>query len=139
MAKWEWDKRLETGIEEIDDQHLELFRRIDRLELAIYDGKGTAELLYLVKYLEDYVLEHFKLEEQLMLEADYPDLLNHRNQHNEFKAACKECFTNCKERGADTYFAIEVDKKMREWWKNHIMKFDLDYVPYLKGQKPDKL
>ena len=139
MTKWEWNKRLETGIEDIDDQHMELFRRIDKLELAMYSGMGTSELLYLIKYLESYIIEHFDLEEKLMFEADYPDLSNHRKQHNEFRITCREFFASCREKGADKYLAIEVDKQMRKWWENHILKLDLDYIPYLKGNKPDKL
>jgi hemerythrin len=72
MPKWEWDKRLETGIDEIDDQHRELFNRIDKLELAMYSGKGAAELKQLVEFLLSYVDEHFGSEERVMLDAGYP-------------------------------------------------------------------
>lgn len=139
MTKWEWDKRLETGIEEIDDQHMELFRRIDKLELALYSGMGTSECLHLIKYLEDYVNEHFALEEKLMYDAHYPLLTAHHQQHLEFKNTCKDIFISCRDQGTDTYLAIDVDKRMRKWWENHIMKLDLDYVPYLKNIIPDRL
>ena len=38
MEKWQWDPQLETGIDEIDDQHKRLLDRIDNLEIAIYKG-----------------------------------------------------------------------------------------------------
>ncbi len=139
MIKWEWNKRLETGIDDIDEQHKELFRRIDKLELALYSGMANSECLHLIKYLEDYVNEHFALEEKLMYDAHYPVLSAHRKQHLEFTNRCKEMFISCKDHGTDTYLAIDVDKQMRKWWENHIMKLDLDYVPYLKSEHPDRL
>jgi hemerythrin len=100
---------------------------------------GTSELLYLCEYLESYVIEHFDLEEKLMYDAHYPHLSDHRQQHSEFRTTCKELSTSCRDRGADKYLAIDIDKKMRKWWENHILKLDLDYVPYIKNVSPDKL
>lgn len=139
MAKWQWDKRLETGIELIDYQHKELFRRIDKLELAMYSGESSMELIYLIKYLESYVTEHFEAEEKLMLEVDYPDLFNHRKEHNEFRILAQEIMSSCQDKGADTYLAINVDKQMRRWWENHILKQDMEYVSFIKTELPDKL
>ncbi len=139
MTKWQWDSRLETGIELIDDQHKELFRRIDRLEVAMYSGTGSAELTYLVEYLVDYVVDHFAAEEKLLGEMNYPDLPKHIRQHEEFRLIVNEIVSSCRDKGADRYLAIEVDKKMRSWWENHILKLDMDYVPYFRNRKPDKL
>jgi hemerythrin len=130
MPKWEWDKRLETGIEEIDDQHRELFNRIDKLELAMYSGKGAAELKQLVQFLISYVDEHFEAEERVMLDAVYPGFAKHVHQHNEFRIFFDELMNSCRDRGADSYLAIDVDKKLRSWWENHILKMDMDFVPY---------
>ncbi|HPJ36009.1 MAG TPA: hemerythrin family protein [Spirochaetota bacterium] len=135
MIKWEWNKRLETGIEEIDEQHHELFNKIDKLELAIYSGKSSHELKILVDYLESYVNEHFDSEEKVMLNAGYPGFAKHSRQHNEFRAYFAELIGSCRERGPDYYLAIEVDKKLREWWENHILKMDMDFVPYVKRLK----
>ncbi len=134
MPEWKWYKELETGIDEIDDQHMELFRRIDKLELALYSGMGTAELNSLIQYLESYISEHFETEEDLIYRISYPGQLfqKHHQQHNEFRSLFKDIFSDFQERGADKYLAIEVDKKMRQWWENHILKLDMDYVKYYK-------
>jgi hemerythrin len=47
-----WDKRLETGIAEIDGQHKEIFKRIDRLGLAILNGEEKAALIHVIEFLE---------------------------------------------------------------------------------------
>ena len=129
---WQWDNGLETGIEKIDEQHKELFRRIDQLELAIYKGAAKSELKQLVEYLDSYIIEHFKTEEKLLLNSDYPAFPQHVAQHNLFRTLCNNILNEYKQKGGDNYLAIDVDKQMRKWWENHIMKMDLAYVPYIK-------
>jgi hemerythrin len=131
---WEWTSSLETGIEEIDEQHKELFNRIDKLELAIYKGRAAIELESLMKYLESYIIEHFEMEEQLMLDHIYPDFAAHARQHNEFRNIFTGILESCRNRGADSYLAIDVDKQMRKWWENHILKMDMAYIPFLKNR-----
>ena len=66
MKPFNWEDSFDTGISIIDTQHQELFRRIDHLTLALYDGEGKVELKDLLSYLDSYVNEHFKTEESLM-------------------------------------------------------------------------
>jgi hemerythrin len=129
---WEWTSSLETGIEQIDEQHKELFNRIDKLELAIYKGRAAIELESLMKYLESYIIEHFEMEEQLMLDNIYPNFAAHSRQHNEFRNILTGIMDSCRNRGADSYLAIDVDKQMRKWWENHILKIDMAYIPFVK-------
>jgi len=130
--EWQWDSRLETGIKQIDEQHKELFKRIDQLELAVYKGKAAAELIKLLEYLESYITKHFEMEEKLMLENFYPDYALHVRQHQQFRSIWTEVLNKFKNRGGDSYLAIDVDKQMRKWWENHILKMDMAYIPYLK-------
>lgn len=129
---WEWSSSLETGIDQIDEQHKELFNRIDKLELAIYKGQAASELLVMLEYLGSYIIEHFEMEEQIMLDHIYPDFAAHSRQHNEFRNIFIGILDNCKNRGADSYLAINVDKQMRKWWENHILKMDMAYIPFVK-------
>jgi len=130
---WEWTSKLETGISQIDDQHKELFNRIDKLELAIYNGRASSELLALLEYLESYIIDHFEMEEQLMLDNFFPDFAAHSRQHNEFRNIFTGILDSCQNRGADSYLAIDVDKQMRKWWENHILKMDMAYIPFIKN------
>jgi hemerythrin len=132
MAAFKWDRRLETGIDLIDEQHRELFRRIDALELAIYKSRATTELVSLVNYLEEYVVEHFDAEERLLTDFFYPDFPKHLYEHNEFRKLYGAMKDECETRGPDSYLAIDVDRLIRKWWENHIMKSDMDFVPYVK-------
>jgi len=133
MKKWEWSARLETGIKEIDEQHKGLFEQIDRLDLAIYRGSAIGELKNLIEYLNSYIVEHLEIEEKLLRDCSYPDYERHFNEHEEFRSLCAELMLRFK-KGADNYLALDVDKQMRKWWENHIMKMDMAYVPYIKKE-----
>ncbi len=135
MGSFTWDHRLETGIESIDAQHWELFKRFDALELAIYEGRtrATTELVIMIEYLERYVTEHFDAEEELMLKANYPDLSRHRAEHEKFRLLFEGFRKEYKTKGADFYLTLDVDRELRKWWEHHILTIDMAYVPFLKG------
>ncbi|NLV66573.1 MAG: hemerythrin family protein [Spirochaetes bacterium] len=131
MPILEWNRSLETGIELIDNQHQELFRRIDRLELAMYNGRAVTELRNLLEYLESYIIEHFHDEEELMLRINYPGYAAHVKEHNDFRNKINSLLAECKGKGIDSYLAIDVDKQMRKWLEHHIMKTDMAIVPFI--------
>ena len=134
MGAFKWDKRLETGIEAIDIQHRELFRRFDALELAIYEGKSRAnsELVKMMEYLESYVEEHFDLEEDEMMKVKYEDFSRHRAEHEKFRMQFEKFRQEYAKNGADFYLTLDVDRELRKWWEHHILEIDLAYVPFLK-------
>lgn len=133
MTKWEWNSRFETGIKLIDEQHKGLFEQIDRLELAIYRGSAAEELRSIMEYLNSYTLEHLEAEEKLLRESNYHDFEKHFIQHEEFRSLCDDLLKRYK-KGADSYLALDVDKQMRKWWENHILKMDMAYVPFVKKE-----
>lgn len=135
MGSFVWDKRLETGIEAIDAQHRELFKRFDALELAIYESRtrATTELVMMIEYLDRYVKEHFDLEEDLMMKAHYPDFSRHRAEHGKFRLLFEGFKKEYKEKGADFYLTLDVDRELRKWWERHVLEMDMAYVPFLKG------
>ena len=133
MTVFEWKKEYELGIEIIDAQHRELFRKIDQLNIAIYDGRGRDELRHLIKYLKVYIEEHFTYEENALARTAYPDLAAHKQQHMLFVDYFKELDHEIKSRGADNFLAIQVEKDIRAWWEDHELVYDREYVPYLAG------
>jgi hemerythrin len=132
MAEFKWNKKLETGIDLIDSQHKELFTRIYKLELAILTRKEYAELERLIEYLESYVSEHFQAEEDIMKRINYPDLIAHQEEHKKFTSFYNNLKKESLSKGIDTYLALDVDKQIRKWWENHVLKTDMAYVPHLK-------
>lgn len=136
MTKLEWNKNLETGIEAIDNQHRELIRRIDALDLAVYGGKGKAELVIMLEYLAKYVEEHFEAEENMMRNAGYPGLPKHQEEHRKFRAIYARILQEYKVKGSDNYLAMELDRQVGKWFEHHLMETDAAYVPYCRKPRP---
>lgn len=133
MTTLEWNSSFETGIKQIDDQHRELFRRIDKLELAIYKCRAIPELRSLLEYLESYVFEHFETEEELMRNINYPEYSAHVKEHSDFRNSIKKILTEYKGKGADSYLAINVNKQMRKWLEHHILIIDMKFIPFINN------
>lgn len=62
-----YDDSLSTGVRSIDDQHKELFDKINNLLAACREGKGKEEVAKVMKFLSDYVIDHFGTEEGYMV------------------------------------------------------------------------
>lgn len=135
MDDFQWDERFETGIEIIDKQHRELFKRIDNLALAVYEGKGKSELNKIIEYLETYINDHFTLEERLMYINDYPQYVDHLKKHQNFTVFFEGIAEEMDAKGTDSYLAIRVEKEVRDWWQTHVLQTDMKYVPYIKRLK----
>jgi len=75
-----WDKTLETGIQKVDEQHKELFRRIELLT----DTKNAKRTYEMLEFLEEYVHVHFRDEEALQAQSGYPKAAQHSAYHAAF-------------------------------------------------------
>lgn len=62
-----WSSEFEVGVELIDRQHRELIDRINKLLAAIREGRGREETFKVMRFLQEYVVEHFSAEERFML------------------------------------------------------------------------
>ncbi len=83
MIKWTED--LSVGIKTIDEQHKELFDRINSLVDAIKQHVCKYKIGDVIKFLEDYVHIHFEEEERYMLKYGYPHYNHHKSQHEYFR------------------------------------------------------
>lgn len=88
--KYELTKDLETGNPIVDKEHRELLKAVNELMDACGKGQGRAAMEPALKFLINYVDEHFKHEEQLQQGANYPDLPRHRKIHEEYKRKLKD-------------------------------------------------
>ena len=120
----QWTQALSVGVDEIDNQHKELFSRINNLHTAISQGKGKEDVAKVIKFLEDYAITHFGVEERYMTRYDYPGYLQHREQHTEFMSNIFDLKKELETHGATSYLVIQVNLQIGDWLINHIGKVD---------------
>ena len=85
MATYLWNPAWETGVAGIDEQHRELFRRMEKLSEGIAELSERDVLPQVIEtalYLRKYVEVHFVAEEALMVKSGYPWYEEHLAVHD---------------------------------------------------------
>jgi hemerythrin len=130
-----WTPALAIGVPEIDQQHQELFIRIDRLVLGITRG-DPEELGRTLEFLEQYVYRHFGDEERWMIRSAYPDYLRHKGEHERFIRDFEHMKMEYAEKGPSVLTGMRVNNWIAEWLKRHIGRSDMELGRYLAGKVP---
>ncbi len=77
---FDWGDEMSVGVEVLDVQHRQVWRRIRHLANAVSDGE-TDEVRAALRFLHGYLLEHHAEEERWMAEGGYPGALEHARGH----------------------------------------------------------
>ncbi|MCK6513162.1 bacteriohemerythrin [Myxococcota bacterium] len=128
-----WRANWMIGVDVLDQQHEELFRRINTLFKAIEHGNNQ-EVIKVVQFLEEYVLYHFEEEERLMLEYGYPEYSFHLSQHHRFIEDFKSLKRECESKGSSFHLALRTQCQVVDWMIHHIAKTDRKLGKYLNGK-----
>ena len=78
------------GVEQIDNEHRELFKAVNNIIDACSKGQGRNITGTAIKFLLNYVDKHFAHEEQLQRDNKYPDMAGHKAFHDSYKKQLKE-------------------------------------------------
>lgn len=85
-----WNSSLEVGHDTIDRQHRRLFFLCNQLIDAILAEKPKADIELLVDEMMTKVERHFRTEEQIMAEIQYPSSDEHKDSHADLLARARE-------------------------------------------------
>jgi len=135
-----WTEDLSVNVETIDNQHKELFARINDLVDAIKQHTCKYKISDVVKFLDDYIVFHFGEEEKLMQRYGYPGYEQHKKQHEHFMENFKELKKELPklEGGAKpgSYdLSVETNQVVVDWILDHIAKIDKRLGEFLKDKK----
>ena len=130
----QWTDDLAVGILEIDNQHIELFERINVLFKACNQGKGRAEISSTIAFLEEYVDTHFGTEERNMVRTQFPGRIAHLAQHAIFRKNVSDIKRQLEEEGPGIHIIILTNHMVIEWLKNHIRTLDKEFGAYMKSR-----
>ncbi len=135
-----WDDQLNLGIEELDNQHKNLFLQITKFARAYQAGSGKQAAPEILEFLEKYVEEHFAAEEHYMLKYGFPDYQNHAALHREFYAkiiAYKQEYYS--QRGLSSYAVSKMLEMTLKWLLEHIKQVDKQYGVFIKNKMEKSL
>ena len=127
----EFTDDLITGNEMIDSQHKELISKINGLMQVCEERADLGAAARMLNYLADYTEYHFKAEEALQAEIEYPGIKEHKEKHDELRATVQELHDMLtEEEGPTDAFAQKVEEKVTNWLYYHIQTFDRSVAEY---------
>jgi len=129
---YQWDSTLETGYDKVDNQHKQLVSALNSLIDANKSGKGDKIVMETMDFLTGYAIKHFADEEKLQVQYSYPDYLNHKKIHEDFKKTVKELVDRVVKEGPSQPLVDEVCAKLGAWLVNHIKGDDFRMAAFVK-------
>jgi len=125
-----WDESFSVDFDHIDNQHKELVKMVNDLYKACKMGALNEDIVYLrtVSRALEYARVHFSDEEKFMDMVFYPELDEHRIQHEKFVVEIKKSIKLFEDGEAAP---IELANFLKNWLLDHIAVSDKKYAPYL--------
>jgi hemerythrin len=131
----EWDGRYSVGIPLIDDQHKELIRLTNDLYKSCLAGEDAARANFMaaIRGTVDYVKHHFGVEEQLLQNVSYPNIVEHKKEHETF---VKHILDEVRSFQEGKKFVPNVFVRyLKDWIFSHIALEDRQYADYILNLK----
>jgi hemerythrin len=131
----DWTPDLTVNNEELDRQHVDLFRHIAEAAAALDQGVLPA-LDQAVSQLADLLIEHLAAEEAVMEETLYPERAGHKGAHDLFMADFVQFREDLRERGLSGGAGDWILKRIPEWLSFHIRVNDAPLAAFLARRSP---
>ena len=138
MTKLTWDDSCAVGIDEIDRQHQDFVRLINRLQLMQEKGAPRELTLHILIELVKYADYHFTSEENFMVLVKYPSLEEHQMEHRKALKNLNERVRKFAAGGVPLEALSEGIAGLIEWFGRHTTKEDKligQYMRKLSGAK----
>jgi hemerythrin-like metal-binding protein len=126
-----WLPHYRVNVSDIDHQHEELFRMMNGLLDATWDGKGKDVIKEALQFMAHYTVSHFATEEAYMRKFSFPGYIVHKKAHDELTAQVTDFVKTCEEKGVTTDTLVAVILGLGRWTKDHIRGMDQELGEFL--------
>ena len=132
---FEWNRVLETGYKDIDDQHRELLAAMSSYFEKYKMGIDRDGLVETMNYLVEYVKRHFSTEEHIMTLTDYADIDRHKKAHREMTETLVVLYRRLIN-GADIDdISSSLLDYLQDWFISHLNNYDKKLAVFLSKKK----
>lgn len=132
MEKIIWDEGFSVGVRELDEQHKRIVTIVNTL-IDMNDTKVDSEIISdTLTKMNQYASDHFKTEEQYMLDYGYPEYLSQKKQHQEFKKKTVDFCVGTMVHNVAV--PTEMFTYLKSWWTNHILQEDMKYKEFFRAK-----
>jgi hemerythrin-like metal-binding protein len=130
MSLINWTPRLSVGTTTLDADHIILIGIINQLYDAMKEGHGEELFDTIMSTMTQYTVTHFRREESMMQESNYPKLEDHKKHHEGLIKRLND-FMDKYARDKTSLTTEEISEFLQGWLVNHIQKVDFGYKPYM--------
>jgi len=130
--RFEWRPEYSVGVEEIDAQHQELFRRAGMFVESLR-RRSRQEIGILLSFLRLYAVTHFGAEENWMRRSSYPGAAEHAKQHDRFMKDILALSDQHEKPKGEGIQAARVAGWLEKWLKHHVTETDTDLARHLRA------
>jgi hemerythrin-like metal-binding protein len=126
----EWSDAMSVGDYSVDNQHKSLLMICRRCEKLQRDASADGVELFheQLHELQNYAQVHFRAEEALLARIAYPELEKQKQEHLKYQDDLTELIY---EAVIGNVRRSSVVQFLSDWWIDHILVSDMQYVPYL--------
>ena len=129
-----WKEQLSTGVWWQEKQHREIFNRLNKLMAALEHGREREEVDELYEYMESYLSRHFRAEEAAMERSGYSGRRSHSAEHRKLSEEIAALRSEL-ESGARLALVLKVQRRIIDWFVNHIGNMDKGLGAYLRAEE----
>ena len=127
-----WKEDYLTGVEEIDRQHMDFVKLINRLNIIQEYGDNLEYALRIMTEVAKYADYHFTCEENIMYLTKYPELEKQEKAHKALLAEYINLMQNYQNQEA---VIEDVIKYLGGWFAKHSVEEDKRIGAFLQSQK----
>jgi hemerythrin-like metal-binding protein len=132
MSIIKFNDSMAVNIRAIDDQHKQLINMINELASAMKSGSGKDVLNDMLVDLAAYADYHFKTEEELFKQYNYPNTDKHVEEHKSFRDHVEK-FNDRYQQKKNLGITVEILNFLTDWLSNHIKKTDKEYSKFFNN------
>lgn len=138
-----WKEKYNLGVTLIDEQHQELFKRVDAFVQTLRSSASWEEKVKKVndtlEFMNGYVVEHFKDEEEYQRRIGYPGYEEHKKVHDDMVSYVVEITAEYEKSGYNEQLMQQFGGKLLSWLINHVAAQDQKIADYAieKGEAED--
>lgn len=130
-----WTDEMSVGDEVIDEEHRVLVDLLNRLRAAAEDYGDAATVGGVLARLYQYSRAHFEHEERILEASGYPDLEEHRQEHEKLKVKLAKILDSDSPSPSGSLLD-DLVAFVESWFHDHFLTMDKRYRAWLAGTAP---
>lgn len=130
--KLTWKPEYSVGVEDFDIDHQKLLDMMLKLFKSLRKVRGKEDASKVLQELRDYTEYHFDREEKMMEEQNYPELEEHRKEHEGMKSKMADFQAQFDLHSSKV--SRDVLNYLQNWLINHINVTDKKYTEYFNNR-----